>query len=316
MRRSAPTICKILRLPPKEAASGHRLTDRAWRLWRETMNKKMYATPAIAGLLALPIAGYTTYYLMQESPFAFESGRTRSARPTDKAGSYRHEARAAAEDADLPSRPPVEPLQGRRTRPTSGELSRDVTDRPAGRRQGSRRPKRAADSRSGAGSRRRAQRRAAPEPMAAGLRRARSRRRRGRPDAGGRSRDGRAQGDAESKLMADSSRRRRRRPTSRLPQEENRDRVEEFKTNPIQAGGGPSRSRPSRSTSTPRLFQCAPLAERRRAAAGRGADRGADQLLRLRLRAPESTETPFESTVRLRPRRGAAASSCISASRV
>ena len=30
------------------------------------MNKKMYATPAIAGLLALPIAGYTTYYLMQE----------------------------------------------------------------------------------------------------------------------------------------------------------------------------------------------------------------------------------------------------------
>ena len=37
------------------------------------MNKKMYATPAIAGLLALPIAGYTTYYLMQELPFAFES---------------------------------------------------------------------------------------------------------------------------------------------------------------------------------------------------------------------------------------------------
>ena len=35
--------------------SGHRLTERAWRLWSEMMNKKMYATPAIAGLLALPI---------------------------------------------------------------------------------------------------------------------------------------------------------------------------------------------------------------------------------------------------------------------
>ena len=53
-------------------ASGHRLTERAWRLWSEMMNKKMYATPAIAGLLALPIAGYTTYYMMKDSPFAFD----------------------------------------------------------------------------------------------------------------------------------------------------------------------------------------------------------------------------------------------------
>src|SRR5215211_752911 len=51
--------------------SGNRLTERAWRLWSEMMNKKMYATPAIAGLLALPIAGYTTYYMMQDSQFAF-----------------------------------------------------------------------------------------------------------------------------------------------------------------------------------------------------------------------------------------------------
>ena len=53
-------------------ASGHRLTERAWRLWSEMMNKKMYATPAIAGLLALPIAGYTTYYMMKDLPFAFD----------------------------------------------------------------------------------------------------------------------------------------------------------------------------------------------------------------------------------------------------
>ncbi|MDW6020462.1 VWA domain-containing protein [Mesorhizobium sp. BAC0120] len=51
--------------------AGTRLIDRARKLWRETMNRKMYATPAIAGLLALPIAGYTAYHLMLEQPFRF-----------------------------------------------------------------------------------------------------------------------------------------------------------------------------------------------------------------------------------------------------
>jgi Ca-activated chloride channel family protein len=59
---------------PQGAEAGNRLTDRAWRLWRETMNRKMYATPAIAGLLALPIAGYTAYYLAKESPFDLGPG--------------------------------------------------------------------------------------------------------------------------------------------------------------------------------------------------------------------------------------------------
>ena len=31
------------------------------------MSAKSFAAPAIAGLVALPIAGYTTYYLMQEN---------------------------------------------------------------------------------------------------------------------------------------------------------------------------------------------------------------------------------------------------------
>jgi Ca-activated chloride channel family protein len=51
--------------------AGTRLIDRARKLWRETMNRKMYATPAIAGLLALPVAGYTAYHLMLEQPFRF-----------------------------------------------------------------------------------------------------------------------------------------------------------------------------------------------------------------------------------------------------
>ena len=39
------------------------------------MNGKHFATPAIAGLLVLPIAGYAAWYLMQESPFAWRLDR-------------------------------------------------------------------------------------------------------------------------------------------------------------------------------------------------------------------------------------------------
>src|SRR5262245_10257988 len=53
---------------PQGAEKANRLIDRARRLRRETMSRKMYATPAIAGLLALPLAGYTAYYLIQEMP--------------------------------------------------------------------------------------------------------------------------------------------------------------------------------------------------------------------------------------------------------
>jgi Ca-activated chloride channel family protein len=55
--------------PAQGSAAGLRLTERAMRLWRETMQKKMMAMPAIAGLVALPIAGYATFYLLQENPY-------------------------------------------------------------------------------------------------------------------------------------------------------------------------------------------------------------------------------------------------------
>ena len=41
-----------------------RLIDRAIKLWSGMMQKKLYATPAMATILALPIAGYTAYYLI------------------------------------------------------------------------------------------------------------------------------------------------------------------------------------------------------------------------------------------------------------
>ena len=48
-----------------------RLTERARKLWRDIMQKKLIAAPALAGLVALPIAGYATFYLMEGSPFNF-----------------------------------------------------------------------------------------------------------------------------------------------------------------------------------------------------------------------------------------------------
>jgi Ca-activated chloride channel family protein len=48
---------------------GRRLTSRAMELWREMMQRKLIATPAIASLLALPIAGYAAFELAREHPF-------------------------------------------------------------------------------------------------------------------------------------------------------------------------------------------------------------------------------------------------------
>jgi Ca-activated chloride channel homolog len=50
--------------------NGLRLTERATRLWSEIMQRKLIAAPALAGLVALPIAGYAAFYLLEESPFA------------------------------------------------------------------------------------------------------------------------------------------------------------------------------------------------------------------------------------------------------
>ena len=52
-----------------------RLTDRVGKIWRDMMQKKLLTAPALTALVALPIAGYTTFYLMQESPFNFGAGQ-------------------------------------------------------------------------------------------------------------------------------------------------------------------------------------------------------------------------------------------------
>jgi Ca-activated chloride channel family protein len=56
---------------------GLRLTDRIQQLWSGMMQKKLYAAPALATLVALPVAGYATFYLMDrpQSPFVFGTDR-------------------------------------------------------------------------------------------------------------------------------------------------------------------------------------------------------------------------------------------------
>ena len=55
------------------SANGWRLTDRTIRFWREMMQKKLVATPAIAGLLVLPAAGYLSWSLIDEWRPGFSS---------------------------------------------------------------------------------------------------------------------------------------------------------------------------------------------------------------------------------------------------
>ncbi|TIU32572.1 MAG: VWA domain-containing protein, partial [Mesorhizobium sp.] len=49
-------------------SAGLRLTERAQMLWREIMQRKLIATPAITALVALPIAGYAAFEMLREQP--------------------------------------------------------------------------------------------------------------------------------------------------------------------------------------------------------------------------------------------------------
>jgi len=57
---------------PQGMATRPRLTERAQKLWRDTMQKKLIAAPALATLVALPIAGYATLQLMDGTQFGFD----------------------------------------------------------------------------------------------------------------------------------------------------------------------------------------------------------------------------------------------------
>ena len=82
---------------PQGSPGGQRLIDKATRLWSGMMQKKLLATPALATLVALPIAGYATFYMMKDSPFNFGGdGRRPMARPVARGQERVEGARDAA----------------------------------------------------------------------------------------------------------------------------------------------------------------------------------------------------------------------------
>lgn len=56
---------------PQGSTAGRRHSSEARSLWSRIMDRRFLSTPAIASILALPVAGYTAYYLLNEGPFGF-----------------------------------------------------------------------------------------------------------------------------------------------------------------------------------------------------------------------------------------------------
>jgi Ca-activated chloride channel family protein len=117
---------------PQGMDSRQRLTDRARKLWRDVMQKKLIAVPALAGLVALPIAGYTALHLLQESPFGAgrqvpdavgEAADQVASQPHAKTGASENRVREAFADAEAPV-PQAAPA------PTSAEAPAARTNAP------------------------------------------------------------------------------------------------------------------------------------------------------------------------------------------
>ncbi|MHA6684152.1 vWA domain-containing protein [Mesorhizobium sp. A556] len=177
--------------PPKGSPAGPRLIQRAQKLWRETMQKKLIAAPAIAGLLALPIAGYATFYLMDGSPFNFGGKEVVTEPLADKPAAVAPVKQAVAETEASHDLPAVQAQANTEAKASADTLRQDE-------------PAQAVQ----------------PAPMAnegvAGLVRNR--------------------GVVGQTLMAQPSFAPMPAPADvQMPQVENRDRIEDFKTNPVRS---------------------------------------------------------------------------------
>ena len=214
---------------PQGTENRARLIERARKLWRVTMNRKMYATPAIASLLALPIAGYTAYYLVQERPFGFEADKkiTETSQERDQEVVVtKPETVEPTTVKPMTVEPPIVETAKKKDEAESGELSRDVTTDllaqesapttepapPPAEAPATTAPLQDLDGVAPAAP--------APEGLASGLPRTRD----------GRTAGGEVMGKLVTQDYAASA------PADQpAPQEENRDRFEEFKTNPVKS---------------------------------------------------------------------------------
>jgi Ca-activated chloride channel family protein len=209
-----------------------RLTERAQKLWREIMQRKLIATPAITALVALPIAGYATFQMLKERPAVIGDNGKITERVADKPAARKpatDEPLAAAPakkktDADsqalargnsqvAPATPPkpepeVDSLGKQETAPEA--MPAPPPPQEAGSKAGSSGRVTTGLMPSGNEAARAAQ---APAGVAAAIPRS-------SPTV------------ADSRLLAQPS----TAPADQmLPQQENRDRVEDFKSNPVHA---------------------------------------------------------------------------------
>ena len=110
------------------SAAGLRLTERAQKLWSEIMQKKLIATPAIAGLVALPIAGYATFQLLREQPPILGGGQTITETLADKPATMKPLAKQAPEAPAVNE--PLAPNAPAKDKKANAE-SRDASEAPA-----------------------------------------------------------------------------------------------------------------------------------------------------------------------------------------
>ncbi|MER9305662.1 VWA domain-containing protein [Mesorhizobium sp. M0293] len=211
------------------SVGGLRLTERAQKLWSEIMQKKLIATPALAGLVALPIAGYATFHMLREQPPKFGGDEKISETLADKPATLKpttaepKPVRTELEkdkkaDADVESRDatdalvaPVSPPKSESTVAAGGTAQQESAISSGAPRQ---------DALGGGVP-------AEPAPPAPTGEFALD----GAVSAPSTSRAARM--PAESKLMVPQP---STLPADQMqPQQENRDRVEDFKTNPLHA---------------------------------------------------------------------------------
>ncbi|PZN51068.1 MAG: VWA domain-containing protein [Proteobacteria bacterium] len=90
------------------SAEQARLTSRAAKLWREIMHRKLFAAPALAGLVALPIAGYTAFHLLGQGTFDFP-GRNIADQGAETPATTSARTEAESNDLGRMSPAPIQP---------------------------------------------------------------------------------------------------------------------------------------------------------------------------------------------------------------
>lgn len=90
---------------PQGTSAGLRLTERAQKLWRDIMQRKLIATPAITALVALPIAGYAAFEMLKEQPPVIGGNGTATETLADKPAAQEPAPEQPAIDEPLAAAP-------------------------------------------------------------------------------------------------------------------------------------------------------------------------------------------------------------------